>query len=99
MSELQKLLKQKAALDDKIVEMRQAEKAAALADVRAKIAAFSFTERELGLQTKASRGAPVSRKPSAAVYRDPESGTTWSGRGRTPAWIIGQDRTRFLIQG
>ncbi|MGI4858783.1 MAG: H-NS histone family protein [Janthinobacterium lividum] len=99
MSELQKLLKQKAALDDKIAETRQAEKAEVLADVRAKIAIFAFTERELGLQTKASRGASAARKPSAAMYQHPETGATWSGRGRTPGWIIGQDRARFLIEG
>lgn len=33
-----------------------------------------------------------------AKYRDPKSGATWSGRGRTPAWLAGaRDRTKFLI--
>jgi DNA-binding protein H-NS len=30
-------------------------------------------------------------------YKDPASGITWSGRGKAPAWIKGQDYTKFLI--
>ncbi|TQL81174.1 H-NS histone family protein [Delftia sp. HK171] len=30
-------------------------------------------------------------------YRDPRTGKTWSGRGRAPTWIRGQDRVPFLI--
>ncbi len=38
--------------------------------------------------------------PQPALYRDPKSGATWSGRGRTPAWLASvKDRTRFLIEG
>lgn len=38
------------------------------------------------------------RGPQPALYQDPESGATWSGRGRAPAWIAGaKDRSRFLI--
>lgn len=40
------------------------------------------------------------RGPQPAMYRDPKSGSTWSGRGRAPAWIAeAKDRTRFLIAG
>ncbi|MBB5462341.1 H-NS family nucleoid-associated regulatory protein [Paraburkholderia sp. Cpub6] len=38
------------------------------------------------------------RGPQPALYRDPKSGATWSGRGRAPAWIAtAKDRTKFLI--
>jgi len=40
-----------------------------------------------------SRTAPR----SAPKYRDPRTGKTWSGRGRAPRWIQGEDRTPFLI--
>jgi DNA-binding protein H-NS len=30
-------------------------------------------------------------------YQDPASGATWSGAGRPPAWIQGQDRAAFLV--
>jgi DNA-binding protein H-NS len=33
-----------------------------------------------------------------ALYRDPKSGSTWSGRGRAPAWLVDvKDRSKFLI--
>ncbi|WP_415867691.1 H-NS family nucleoid-associated regulatory protein [Burkholderia ubonensis] len=38
------------------------------------------------------------RAPAVAKYRDPASGAVWSGRGRTPRWIAGQDREKFLIR-
>ncbi|WP_250515148.1 H-NS family nucleoid-associated regulatory protein [Caballeronia sp. INDeC2] len=43
-----------------------------------------------------AKGQP--RGPQPAVYRDPQSGATWSGRGRAPAWLASvEDRTPFLI--
>lgn len=44
------------------------------------------------------------QKPTAAApkYRDPVTGATWSGRGRTPKWLTeaeaqGSSRAGFLI--
>ncbi|RQS56878.1 hypothetical protein DID96_37010 [Burkholderia sp. Bp8963] len=40
------------------------------------------------------------RGPQPALYRDPKTGATWSGRGRAPAWIADvKDRKKFLIAG
>ncbi|MGB8416767.1 H-NS family nucleoid-associated regulatory protein [Paraburkholderia sp.] len=44
----------------------------------------------------ARKGQP--KGPQPAMYRDPKSGATWSGRGRAPAWL-GADRSKFLIDG
>lgn len=39
------------------------------------------------------------RGKQPAMYRDPRSGVTWSGRGRAPAWIASaKDRSKFLIE-
>ncbi|KVN34404.1 H-NS histone [Burkholderia pyrrocinia] len=38
------------------------------------------------------RGRKVSPK-----YWNPQTGATWSGRGRTPKWLVGQDLSQFLI--
>ncbi len=38
--------------------------------------------------------------PQPAMYRDPKSGATWSGRGRAPTWIANvTNRRKFLIAG
>ncbi|WP_425126899.1 H-NS histone family protein [Burkholderia cepacia] len=33
-----------------------------------------------------------------AKYRNPETGETWSGRGRAPVWIAVQNRKQFRIR-
>ncbi|MCC8393046.1 H-NS histone family protein [Paraburkholderia sp. MMS20-SJTR3] len=44
--------------------------------------------------TKATKSA------SAAKYRDPKTGATWTGHGRAPGWIAAvKDRTAYLIAG
>ncbi|MEX3815951.1 H-NS family nucleoid-associated regulatory protein [Paraburkholderia sp. BR13439] len=44
------------------------------------------------------KGQP--KGPQPALYRDPKSGATWSGRGRAPAWLASvKDRSKFLIAG
>lgn len=48
--------------------------------------------------SRATAGKGQPKGPQAAMYRDPKSGATWSGRGRAPGWI-GADRSRFLIVG
>jgi DNA-binding protein H-NS len=47
---------------------------------------------------RAAKPGNYRRGPQPALYADPKSGATWSGRGRAPAWIANaKDRTRFLI--
>lgn len=47
-------------------------------------------------KTKPSKVGP-SKVP--AKYRDPDTGATWSGRARPPAWIKDvADRSKFLIK-
>ncbi|MEN8503595.1 MULTISPECIES: H-NS family nucleoid-associated regulatory protein [Paraburkholderia] len=48
--------------------------------------------------TKQPKPGNYVRGPQAPKYRDPESGATWSGRGKAPAWLAGaKDRTTYLI--
>ncbi|MEZ2311625.1 H-NS histone family protein [Paraburkholderia sp. RCC_158] len=40
------------------------------------------------------------RGPQPALFGDPKTGATWSGRGPAPAWLAGaKDRSKFLIDG
>lgn len=61
-------------------------------------------EARAGSSAPASKTKPAAkagnyvRGPQPALYRDPKSGATWSGRGRAPAWVANaKDRTKFLI--
>ncbi|MFM0498594.1 H-NS family nucleoid-associated regulatory protein [Paraburkholderia caledonica] len=50
--------------------------------------------------SKAKTAGNYVRGPQPALYRDPKTGATWSGRGRAPAWIANvKDRSKFLIAG
>jgi DNA-binding protein H-NS len=106
--------------------MRQAEAArkteigAAIADIKAKMAAYGITLDDLGGKPKAARGrkpkagktaakaakAPAKpakvRKPVAVKYSNPETGETWTGRGKPPTWLkaqeaAGRKREEFLV--
>jgi DNA-binding protein H-NS len=47
---------------------------------------------------KAKAAGNYVRGPQPAMYREPKSGATWSGRGRAPAWLASaKDRSKFLI--
>jgi len=51
---------------------------------------------------KAARKSPRAGASVAPKFRDPESGVTWSGRGRTPVWLAayleqGRKREEFAI--
>ncbi|NTX25707.1 H-NS histone family protein [Burkholderia pyrrocinia] len=37
------------------------------------------------------------RSPVKPKYWNPKTGVTWSGRGRMPRWLVGQDLERFRI--
>ena len=66
--------------------------------VRVMISTYGITAKDLGLDKapKAKSGPKVGNKVSPK-YRDPSSGATWSGRGKTPRWINGADRSQYAI--
>ncbi|SAL81581.1 histone family protein nucleoid-structuring protein H-NS [Caballeronia arvi] len=53
-------------------------------------------EYDISLSELTGRSSAELRLDVHPKYRDPVSGATWSGRGRAPQWIVGQDRDRFL---
>lgn len=89
-TDLKTLLAQQAQLDKQIAEQRSAEKAAVLADVRKTIADFGLTVDELFSSAKM-------RKKAAIKFKDPVSGATWSGRGRTPKWFNAANPEKFAV--
>ncbi|WP_322048001.1 H-NS family nucleoid-associated regulatory protein [Paraburkholderia sp. J67] len=65
---------------------------------RSKFLVEGATQAAAPVKTEGKRTGNYKRGPQPALYRDPKSGGTWSGRGRAPAWIANaKDRTRFLI--
>ncbi len=62
----------------------------------------SIGELRAALEGGAARKTRA-KTPVAAKFRDPQTGKTWSGRGRTPVWLseaeaAGKQRHDFLIK-
>lgn len=90
------LKKQQEEIARKIAEKQEAEKRAVIQQIVDVVNTYSIPVEEL---VEALGGIKIKRKgvPAVQKYRDPETGATWSGRGKEPAWIRGQDREKFLI--
>jgi DNA-binding protein H-NS len=99
MSQYAELKAQIAKLQAQADEARRAEVIEVIADIRRKIAEFGLSASDLGFAEAPRRGRPPKAKkaPLPAKYRDPKSGSTWSGRGRKPKWMVGKNLDRYLI--
>lgn len=105
---LRQLIEQRDELERRIAEMRAEMRDAKLAEARAIIEEFDFNAFELGLvktqHIKRGRDGKTfkptaKRAPAPPLYRDPQTGATWSGRGRQPRWMEGHARDEYLIHG
>ena len=87
-----------ADLQAQAARVKQEEKQQAIEAARAMIDSYGITAKDLGLD-KSPKGktGPKAGNKIAAKYRDPASGATWSGRGKTPKWINGADRSQYAI--
>ncbi len=84
MENLEALLAQKAALDQRIIDAQRQQRSDAINKVKALMSEHGLTLADIG------RTAVSSRKPTRKVapkYRHPQSGETWSGRGLQPNWL------------
>jgi DNA-binding protein H-NS len=87
---LDELIAQRDALHAQIEEHQALNRAAVIDEIRDNIRIFDLKPSDIFFATR--RAA----KAVAAKYRHPETGATWTGRGRPPAWV---DKQAHLIGG
>ena len=88
MQALQELLNQQAALNRQITELRLAQRAQAVARIRAILAEHGMTMADVTAAPSAARKASANiGKKVAPKYRHPALGVTWTGRGLKPKWL------------
>lgn len=98
----------KTEVETAIVTRKEAEKAEALAKIRALAAESGFSLEELVKAPRKARGSASAEKSDkrsivAPKFAHPENpGTTWTGRGKPPKWLAefeaaGRNREEFLI--
>ena len=90
--ELQKRLGQLNLL---VEEAKQREKQARLKQIGNDVKEYGITEIEL---LRAAGFIQTKRQKAPAMYYDPNSGRTWSGRGARPKWLEGKDLDAYLIR-
>lgn len=99
MATYQELKAQAEALLKQAEVARRAEIASVVADIQSRMKEFGITLDDL-------RGGAKKTKVRAAVaakYRNPATGESWSGRGRSPKWLVeelakGRSKEAFLIK-
>ena len=94
MSTYKELLQQRELLEQKISEARTQENAAAIEKVKALVADFGLTVDDIFSTGKTRVKSVVKVAPK---FRNPATGDTWTGRGKPPKWIQGQERDQYLI--
>lgn len=89
--------KVKEAVIAKQREQKEKERDAALNTIKGLVLRYGFKWADIK-PAKASSAGKGTRGPVAPKYRNPETGDTWSGRGRAPLWIRDyEDKSQFLI--
>lgn len=85
---------------------RKSERTQAIVATKELIKSHDLTASELGFSGKGAgkRVSSDKRNVVAPKYQDPASGKTWTGRGKTPAWLsaqlaAGRNKQDFLIIG
>ncbi|CAM3545516.1 H-NS histone family protein [Polaromonas hydrogenivorans] len=84
---------------------RKGERTQAISAAKELIKTYDLTASDLGFSGKGTAKKVTSDKRNvvAPKYQDPASGKTWTGRGKSPAWLsaqlaAGRDKQEFLIQ-
>ena len=94
------LLKQREALEQAIATARAHGLSEAITKARELVAEFGLTVQDVfpsGRGASKSGNKASSGNKVAPKYRDPATGQSWTGRGKAPKWIDGQDRAKYLI--
>ena len=99
---LAKLNAQIQALQRRAEALRINGRASAVQKIVAQMREFQISPADIQAAYGATKSArakrkkaverPESRRPVAPKYRHPESGDTWTGRGRAPRWLAAAER-------
>ena len=96
MATYQELQAQIAELKIQAEKARKQEIASAVAQIKSLMEEYGITVKDLG---KSSKSSASKREAVPPKYRDPATGKTWTGRGKSPKWIAdAKNRDQYLIK-
>jgi len=93
MNDLEQLIKQREELDRQIEQLHRDQREGVLNEIRRLMDLHNLTTEDLMIKPRRTGF----RVPAQVKYRDPETGATWSGRGRAPRWLEGKDRAAYAV--
>ncbi|NBS81547.1 MAG: H-NS histone family protein [Betaproteobacteria bacterium] len=108
---LQRQIQKLQAQAKKLEASRDSKKNKAVSQVTALMKKLGITVEDLPKtnakpaksgQNRKVKQSPKTRGPVAPKYRDPETGQTWTGRGKPPVWLSarlaqGRNKEEFLL--
>jgi DNA-binding protein H-NS len=103
MATYKELLAQQKELELQLEKARQNEVDEVVGKIRDAIGVYEISPLDLYSRKElqaalGSKGGKVKGEGSVPVkYRDPESGATWSGRGRMPRWLTPETLDQFAV--
>lgn len=77
-------------------ELRKKELSETISQIKTMMAEYGITVADLGMGGK--RKGPHAKTTLPPKYRNPETGDTWSGRGKAPRWIDPNNKEKYLIK-
>jgi DNA-binding protein H-NS len=83
----QEIMQEIARLQVVAADLRKQEIADAVKQVQDLIAKYELTEMDVFGRVR-SAGGTRTKAVVAPKYRDPNTGATWTGRGRKPTWVV-----------
>ncbi|MDN7642359.1 H-NS histone family protein [Burkholderia cenocepacia] len=89
------LQKQLGQLNLLLAETKKKEKQAALEQISAYVKEYDIAETEL---LRAAGFIKPKRQKTHAMYYDPNSGNSWTGRGKRPKWLEDKNLDDYLIR-
>lgn len=87
-SQIEKLQKQAEQAREKEVQ-------SVVSQIRTMMSEYGIQPSDLGISSRRRR---KSATPTAPKFQNPQTGETWTGRGRAPKWIEGKDRAKYAIK-
>lgn len=96
MATYQELQAQIAELTIQAEQARKQEIASAVAQIKSLMEEYGITIEDL---SKPSKSSAAKRESVPPKYRNPATGKTWTGRGKSPKWIADAvNRDQYLIK-
>lgn len=86
---LDELLAKKSEIDEQIAKLRQDERNAVIVDIKRLIKNYGLTYEALfGSDSDTDVSASRKRSPAKVKFIGPGNDQSWTGRGRTPRWLM-----------